>query len=119
MTLARGNHRLPSVDESWPYPDAEDEQEGGEEVDLDVLELRVDPRAYMSLDSHEREVLFLRFGLSDGRARSMKEIARTLEVTVNTVEFHLSNAYAKLGVRSRTQHAARLAAGTPGGHRET
>lgn len=47
-----------------------------------------------------------------------KEIARTLVVTVNTVEFHLRNAYAKLGVRSRTQLAARLAAGTPGGHRE-
>jgi hypothetical protein len=48
-----------------------------------------------------------------------KEIAQALVVTVNTVEFHLRNAYAKLGVRSRTQLAARLAAGTPGGHRET
>jgi DNA-binding NarL/FixJ family response regulator len=40
-----------------------------------------------------------------------KEIARTLVVTVNTVEFHLRNAYAKLGVRSRAQLAGRLAGG--------
>ena len=39
-----------------------------------------------------------------------KEIAQALVVTVSTVEFHLSNIYAKLGVRSRTQLAARLAA---------
>ena len=81
MTLARGNHRLPSVDESWPYADVEDEQPADDEVDLDVLELRVDPRAYLGLASDEREVLFLRFGLADGRARSMKEIARTLNIT--------------------------------------
>ena len=81
MTLARGNHRLPSADESWPYPDLEDEVPADDEVDLDVLELRVDPRAYLGLEDEEREVLFLRFGLSDGRARSMKEIARSLGVT--------------------------------------
>jgi DNA-binding CsgD family transcriptional regulator len=38
-----------------------------------------------------------------------KEIARTLFVTVHTVEVHLSRAYAKLGVRSRSQLAGRLA----------
>jgi DNA-binding CsgD family transcriptional regulator len=36
---------------------------------------------------------------------SNKEIAHTLFVTVNTVEAHLSHAYAKLGVRSRAQLA--------------
>ncbi len=35
--------------------------------------------------------------------RSNKEIARALFVTVNTVEGHLSHAYAKLGIRSRAQ----------------
>jgi DNA-binding NarL/FixJ family response regulator len=40
---------------------------------------------------------------------SNKEIARTLFVTVNTVEAHLSHAYAKLGVRSRGQLTSRLA----------
>jgi DNA-binding CsgD family transcriptional regulator/DNA polymerase III delta prime subunit len=36
---------------------------------------------------------------------SNKEIAAALFVTVNTVETHLSHAYAKLGIRSRTQLA--------------
>jgi DNA-binding CsgD family transcriptional regulator len=39
---------------------------------------------------------------------SNKEIARTQHVTVSTVEAHLSRAYAKLGVRSRSQLAGRL-----------
>jgi DNA-binding CsgD family transcriptional regulator len=39
---------------------------------------------------------------------SNKEIARALVVTVNTVEFHLRNVYAKLGVRSRMQLATRV-----------
>jgi DNA-binding NarL/FixJ family response regulator len=41
---------------------------------------------------------------------SNKEIARTLVVTVHTVEVHLSRAYAKLGVTSRGQLARRLSA---------
>ena len=39
---------------------------------------------------------------------SNKEIARTLFITVRTVEAHLTHAYAKLGIRSRTQLAGRL-----------
>lgn len=41
--------------------------------------------------------------------RSNKEIAATLVVTPRTVEAHLTRVYAKLGVRSRTELAARLA----------
>lgn len=37
-----------------------------------------------------------------------KEIALALFVTTHTVEAHLSNVYAKLGIRSRTELAARL-----------
>ena len=40
-----------------------------------------------------------------------KEIAQALVVTVSTVEYHLSRTYAKLGIRSRAQLAARLGAG--------
>jgi DNA-binding CsgD family transcriptional regulator len=40
--------------------------------------------------------------------RSNKEIAQALFVTVHTVEGHLSHAYAKLGIHSRTQLAHRL-----------
>jgi DNA-binding NarL/FixJ family response regulator len=36
-----------------------------------------------------------------------KEVATTLSVTVHTVEAHLSKIYAKLGIRSRTELAAR------------
>jgi DNA-binding CsgD family transcriptional regulator len=42
----------------------------------------------------------------DGLAN--KEIARTLVVTVNTVEFHLRDTSAKRGIRSRVQLAAAL-----------
>jgi DNA-binding NarL/FixJ family response regulator len=42
--------------------------------------------------------------------RSNKEIANALVVSVHTVEAHLSRAYAKLGVRSRTQLARCLPA---------
>jgi DNA-binding CsgD family transcriptional regulator len=42
--------------------------------------------------------------------RSNKQIAAELFVSVHTVERHLSHAYAKLGVRSRTELARRLAA---------
>jgi DNA-binding CsgD family transcriptional regulator len=39
---------------------------------------------------------------------SNKEIARRTNVSIHTVEVHLSRTYAKLGIRSRSQIAARL-----------
>ena len=57
-----------------------------------------------SLTPTERRVAEL---AAEGLAN--KEIAGTLVVTINTVEFHLSNTYAKLGIRSRGQLGARLA----------
>ncbi|GAB1469381.1 hypothetical protein MASR2M66_02570 [Chloroflexota bacterium] len=42
------------------------------------------------------------------QSRSNKQIALALGVSVRTVEFHLSNVYAKLGVNSRTEAALKL-----------
>jgi DNA-binding NarL/FixJ family response regulator len=63
------------------------------------------PRFAGELTPTERRVVELAAeGLSN------KEIAQTLFVTVHTVELHLSHAYTKLGVRSRSQLARRLKA---------
>jgi DNA-binding CsgD family transcriptional regulator len=61
-------------------------------------------RADGELTPSERRVVELA-----AQGMSNKEIAAALYVTVNTVEVHLSRAYAKLGVRSRRQLAQRLA----------
>jgi DNA-binding CsgD family transcriptional regulator len=63
------------------------------------------PTPASQLTPTERRIVQL---VADGL--SNKEIAGTLFVAVNTVERHLSHAYAKLGVRSRTQLARRLPA---------
>jgi len=42
------------------------------------------------------------------QSRSNKQIALALRISVRTVEFHLSNVYAKLGVNSRTEAALKL-----------
>jgi DNA-binding CsgD family transcriptional regulator len=61
------------------------------------------PQPTGELTPAERRVVELAV---DGLAN--KEIARTLFVSVRTVEVHLKHAYAKLGIRSRTQLARRL-----------
>ncbi|MGH7359237.1 MAG: helix-turn-helix transcriptional regulator [Candidatus Rokuibacteriota bacterium] len=63
------------------------------------------PRPAGELTPAERRVVELAAG-----GLSNKEIARSLFVTVPTIERHLTHAYAKLGVRSRAQLAGRLSA---------
>jgi DNA-binding NarL/FixJ family response regulator len=48
------------------------------------------------------------------QGRSNKEIAAELFMGVSTVEMHLTRAYRKLGIRSRTGRAAKLAMGGDG-----
>jgi DNA-binding CsgD family transcriptional regulator len=43
-----------------------------------------------------------------------REIAQQLFVSLRTVEMHLTNAYRKLGIKSRSELAAALGAGRPG-----
>jgi DNA-binding NarL/FixJ family response regulator len=61
------------------------------------------PRPSGELTPSERRVAELA-----ASGRSNKQIAHELHVTVHTVEAHLSHGYAKLGVHSRGQLAARL-----------
>ena len=63
------------------------------------------PSAGGELTATERRVVELA-----ARGLANKQIASTLVVAVHTVEVHLAHAYAKLGVRSRSQLAGRLAA---------
>ncbi|MGH2915770.1 MAG: AAA family ATPase [Solirubrobacteraceae bacterium] len=51
--------------------------------------------------------------VAEGRAN--KEVAAELVITVGAVESHLTRIFAKLGVRSRTQLARRLAGAAPTG----
>jgi DNA-binding CsgD family transcriptional regulator len=66
-----------------------------------------------SLSTREREMADL---VADGRTN--REIASRLFLSEKTIETHLSRVFGKLGVRSRTEVAASVAAGDaadPGG----
>jgi len=66
---------------------------------LDVRELGRNPLDTLT-DRERRLVGLLAQGLSN------KELARELDVSLNTVKFHLRNVFEKLSVRSRTQVVA-------------
>ncbi|MFZ1662098.1 MAG: response regulator transcription factor [Paracoccaceae bacterium] len=66
---------------------------------LDVRELQTDP--IHQLTRRERSLLeALSKGLSN------RELARDFDISANTVKFHLSNLFEKLGVRNRAQAIA-------------
>ncbi|MEM6728666.1 MAG: LuxR C-terminal-related transcriptional regulator, partial [Pseudomonadota bacterium] len=78
---------------------------------LDVRKLQADP--IDTLSKRERAMLE---ALSTGLTN--KELSKELEISTNTVKFHLSNLYDKLSVKNRAQaiafyYASRL------GRRET
>lgn len=86
-------------DEGWPYPDGAPEPVAEDDIDLDVLELQADRHLYDSLTDAEREVVLERFGLRDGRARSMKELARSRGMTHTEVRELLEEALDKIRVK--------------------
>ena len=63
---------------------------------MDVRELQDDPLFMLT----KREKIILQF-LADGS--SNKELAESMKISINTVKFHLSNLYEKLGVKNRSQ----------------
>jgi DNA-binding CsgD family transcriptional regulator len=73
-------------------------------AELDRISGRRAPSGDGLTPSEQRVAELVAGGLSN------KEVAARLFVSVYTVEAHLSNVYAKLGIRSRTQLASRLSA---------
>ena len=63
---------------------------------MDVRELQDDPLFMLT----KRERIILQF-LANGS--SNKELAESMIISINTVKFHLSNLYEKLGVKNRSQ----------------
>ena len=61
------------------------------------------PAAPLGLSEREYEVLTLL-----GQAMPNKKIAKALNVSPDTVKFHLKNIYGKLGVTARDEAVARL-----------
>ena len=63
------------TDDGWPYPDAlAVEPAADDDIDLDLLELRVDPHAYADLTELEYFAVSWRYGLT-GEPHSMKNLA--------------------------------------------
>ena len=66
---------------------------------IDLTRRETDP--FDMLTARERELLV---GLAEGWTNT--EVARNLEISLNTVKFHLKNLYGKLGVNNRAQAVA-------------
>lgn len=97
--MTRTATQPPASDEGWPYPDGEDGPPDPDEVDLDLLELRVDPHAFEGLTQPEREALRLRFGLDNTSPHSMKQLAHKLSLTHGQTRELLGSAIDKVRAR--------------------
>jgi DNA-directed RNA polymerase sigma subunit (sigma70/sigma32) len=99
VRMHRSTLPLFPTDDGWPYPDAAPrEPVVDDDIDLDALELRVDPHAYADLTELEHFVVTHRYGLGQPPC-SMKELARTLECSRSEARDVLGDALAKLRAR--------------------
>jgi DNA-binding CsgD family transcriptional regulator len=107
VPMDSGNHILLADEPAWPAFVAEVRDFLADDRKVSSVPVRT-PLSQV-LSSRELEVLTL---AADGRDN--EEIARTLTLSVRTVERHLQNVYAKLDVQgkaARTAAVARLLAG--------
>lgn len=103
------------TDDGWPYPDATFSEFGAsqlgtieavadDDVDLDLLELRVDPHAYSDLTELEYFAVSWRYGVGNRCApHSMKELACELGCNHAEARDLLGGALDKLRQRLLTQ----------------
>jgi DNA-binding NarL/FixJ family response regulator len=69
-------------------------------------------------DSDELTAQEVRVALAVSRGATNREVATELFLSPKTIEFHLGRVYRKLGIRSRTELASKVAAGEVAGDSE-
>lgn len=98
------------TDDGWPYPDSPASELGpldraaDDDVDLDLLELRVDPHAYADLTELEYFAVSWRYGVGERcTPHSMKELATELGCNHAEARDVLGGALDKLRRRLLTE----------------